>query len=270
MAFTRPFLKWAGNKYRILDTIEQSLPKTAERLVEPFAGSAAVSLNLIYPSHLVAEKNPDLVHLFKSIKKEGQSFIEYARGFFTESNRTADNYYSLREQFNQSDSPRLRAALFLYLNRHGFNGLCRYNSSGIFNVPIGKYDKVYFPEKELQHFHQRAKRMRFTCQDFVKTMKKAREGDVIYCDPPYVPLSNSSDFTNYSPNGFNEADQIKLAELAHDCQQRGIPVLISNHATDFTRELYQAAQCQEFPVDRMISRDAASRKPVQEILALFR
>lgn len=270
MAFTRPFLKWAGNKYRILNLIEQALPKEAKRLVEPFAGSAAVSLNLPYPRHLVAEKNPDLVSLYCYIQKEGQLFIDFARSYFAHGNRDADRYYEFRDIFNQTDDDRIKSALFLYLNRHGFNGLCRYNNSGKFNVPIGKHDSIYFPEKELQFFHQRAKKMRFVCQDFVKTLKSAKVGDVIYCDPPYVPLSNSADFTQYSPSGFAEGEQVQLAELAKNCAERGIPVLISNHATDFTRTLYQEAICQEFPVERMISRDAAGRKPVQEILALFR
>ncbi|MGD8484718.1 MAG: Dam family site-specific DNA-(adenine-N6)-methyltransferase, partial [Thioalkalispiraceae bacterium] len=185
----RPFLKWAGNKFRIMNQIHKLLPADGKRLIEPFAGSAAVFLNTNYARYLVCDTNPDLINLYNTLKKEGPDFIRYCKRYFTEKNNSAEKYYYYREQFNQTSDIRKRSALFVYLNRHGYNGLCRYNASGGFNVPFGRYQRPYFPEKEMLFFHRKAKRASFKVASFENIMRKARQGDVIYCDPPYVPLS---------------------------------------------------------------------------------
>lgn len=264
----RPFLKWAGNKFRILERILELLP-TGERLVEPFAGSGALFLNSDFPRFLLADNNKDLVDLYTILKNEGKSFVTACRRLFVAENNLPDRYYLLRDEFNGSVDPLRRATLFVYLNRHGYNGLCRYNSSGGFNVPFGRYRRPYFPEKEMMLFHEKAQRAEFRHDDFIKVMAGTRPGDVLYCDPPYVPLSASANFTSYSAGGFGLEQQRSLAEAASRLAGRGIPVLISNHSTDFTRQSYRGATIREFPVSRSISCNAECRGEAPELLALF-
>lgn len=264
----RPFLKWAGNKYRILDKVKKRLPQ-GKRLVEPFAGSGAVFLNTDYDRYLLCDSNRDLIELYTLLKEEGAEFIELAQSLFTAANNRPERYYALREEFNHCIERERRAALFVYLNRHGYNGLCRYNASGGFNVPFGRYKRPYFPTREMLAFHQKAQRARFRHQDFVTTIKQSRRGDVIYCDPPYVPLSPSANFTNYSAGGFNLAQQEKLASLSENAAERGIPVLISNHNTPYARDIYHKARLHRFVVQRYISCHGKGRDKAGELLALY-
>lgn len=163
-----------------------------------------------------------------------------------------------------------RSALFLYLNRHGYNGLCRYNvGQGAFNVPFGRYLRPYFPEEELYVFYAKSKRARFTCEDFSKTLRRAKQGSVVYADPPYVPLNNTAYFTAYCQGGFDPASHQILADQARALSEGGIPVLLSNHSTDFTQNLYKGAQIETFLVQRFISCKAAHRSAVSELLAFY-
>jgi len=264
----RPFLKWAGNKYRIIDKIRRKLPQ-GKRLIEPFVGSAAVFLNTDYERYLLTDTNADLIELFKLLKHEGKDFIKYSNSFFTDKNNTEERYYHFRDMFNSSDDRALKSALFIYMNRHGYNGLCRYNSKGIFNVPFGRYKKPYFPEKEMQIFHDKSQRATFKTQSFDITMKASREGDVVYCDPPYVPLSLTSSFTAYATNSFGEKEQKILANVAQALSARDIKVLISNHHTPFTKKMYHMAEISRFEVQRFISCKGHKRDKARELLALF-
>ncbi len=267
----RPFLKWAGNKYRIIDRVKKKLP-AGKRLVEPFTGSGAVFLNTDYEAYLLCDSNRDLIELYTILRDEGEEFIEEARHYFDGSYNNEESYYELREEFNVARRHEKRAALFLFLNRHGYNGLCRYNSKGRFNVPFGRYKRPYFPEKELRAFHHKAQRAEFILGDFEQTMKQTRQGDVIYCDPPYVPLSASANFTSYAAGGFSLAQQQQLAKLAQQSAADGIPVLISNHNTELTRRIYKQAGgvCgRAFSVQRYISCNGKQRNMASELLALF-
>jgi len=265
----RPFLKWPGSKYRIVDAIKARLPK-GERLVEPFVGSGAVFLNTDYNRYLLNDNNPDLINLYRILKKEGEPFIQFCRTFFTPENNTATRYYEFRYLFNTTDDLRLKSALLIYLNRHGYNGLIRYNQQHEFNVPFGEYKKPYFPLEEMRFFWRKSKKATFTCNDFTVTMSRAKRGDVLYCDPPYVPLSATSNFTSYSAGGFSMAQQAKLAELAERLSRKGIPVLISNHDTAFTAVTYQNAEVSHLQLRRFISCYGDNRNEVGEVLALFK
>lgn len=269
MSKTRPFLKWAGSKFRCLDNIIVSLP-AANRLIEPFTGSGAIFINSNYMDYILAEQNNDLIMLYKYLQKEGQNFIDYCAKLFVDANNQAERYYQLRTEFNQCKQPRKRSALFLYLNRHGYNGLCRYNQKGIYNVPFGRYIKPYFPQKEMHFFHEKCQQATFVHSDFRQTFALAKPGDIIYCDPPYVPLSASANFSSYIDKKFAEKDQIELAELAISSVNRGISVVISNHDTPFTRHHYQQGEIISFPVKRYISCNAIKRLPAQELLAVFK
>jgi len=264
---SRPFLKWAGGKFKLLDRLTPHLQ--GNRLIEPFVGAGAVFLNLPFDRYLVGDINSDLINLFECLKKEKKDFIEYCRGFCIAENNNREQYIEFRNEFNSGIAGKKRAAIFIYLNRHGFNGLCRYNKSGGFNVPFGQYSKTYFPEKEMHHFITHAKKTKFICGDFVSLMQKAKKGDVVYCDPPYVPLSLSSSFTSYATGGFNHAQQTKLALKAKELAVKGIKVIISNHDNEITQELYDGAKIESFAVQRYISRDGDNRVPVKELLAIF-
>jgi DNA adenine methylase len=264
----KPFLKWAGGKYRLVERIKSNLPE-GKRLIEPFVGSGAVFLNTSYLANLLADSNPDLIHLFQFLQKEGQDFIDYCSTFFTTENNNELIYYKFREEFNQTNNKRKKAALFVYLNRHCFNGLCRYNSSGGFNVPYGRYSKPSIQQNEMYSFYEKSVHATFEISDFRVTMEKAEKGDVVYCDPPYVPLSASSSFTSYAKAGFNLEEQHALADMAKKLQKRGVTVVISNHDTDFTNEVYKPAKIITFNVQRFISSDTKNRKQVGELLAVF-
>lgn len=265
----RPFLKWAGSKYRVLSHIREMLP-AGERLIEPFAGSGAVFLNTAFERYLLADANADLINLYQILQQQGEAFIaECARLFQPRTNQEA-YYYRRRDEFNTSADPVRKASLFIYLNRHGYNGLCRYNAAGTFNVPFGRYKRPYFPATEMLAFYHKARHAEFVHLDFDAVMQAAQPGDVVYCDPPYVPLSSSANFTSYSAGGFDMPQQQRLADLAEQARRRGIPVLISNHNTHFTRKAYRGANnIKRFTVRRFISCNGDKRQHAGELLALF-
>lgn len=269
MAKIRPFLKWAGSKYNCLQEVITALPP-GRRLIEPFTGSGVVFMNTEFSAYLMAESNKDLVQLFSSLKEQGTSFIEYCQSHFKVETNIKEHYYNTRTLFNSLAYSTERAALFLYLNRHGYNGLCRYNSKGIYNVPFGLYSKPYFPRQEMDLFYQKSARAEFIHNDFRKTFMLAEPGDVIYCDPPYVPISTYTKELPYTQKMFNKEDQIELAELAREAAAKGIPVIISNHDTELTRTYYAQADIKSFPVSRWISCQVHLRKPVNELIAVFR
>ena len=265
----KPFLKWAGGKARIVERIKAVLP-AGERLVEPFVGSGALSLNVEYPAYKLADANRDLINCYRQLQNGGMNFIAYCASYFVAENNQPDAYYLLREHFNATDDPAEKAAIFVYLNRHGYNGLCRYNGSGGFNVPFGRYTRPYFPHDEMVYFWQKSARCEFAAADFVSTLRNTVAGDVVYCDPPYVPLSATASFTNYSADGFGLESQRALAQEAGELARRGVPVVISNHDLPFTQEIYAAAdEMLFFDVQRHISCDGANRTRAAELLAVF-
>lgn len=265
----RAFLKWAGGKYTLIEPIRRVLP-AGDKLIEPFVGAGSVFLNTDYEKYLLNDINADLINLYKLLKRRPKTFIEDARKLFVPATNQQDAYYSLRRQFNASNNSYERSLLFLYLNRHGYNGLCRYNSSGLFNVPFGRYRAPYFPQAELEFFAEKAKRAVFTCEPFQHSFRRARRGHVIYCDPPYLPLSATANFTGYAGNGFGLDEQLLLAQKSlHAAQRRGIPVVISNHDTETARLFYTEAELTPLQVHRFISQNGANRKKVAELLAFF-
>jgi len=267
---TRPFLKWPGGKYRLLAHIRKALGP-GRRLIEPFVGSAAVFLNTGYDRYVLADTNRDLIALYEDLAAGGESFIGTCAKLFTPANNTAARYYLLRDEFNNGAAAWRRSALFLYLNRHGYNGLCRYNSRGKFNTPFGQMTRPYFPRREMLAFLKRSRQARFCHQEFRRTMLAARRGDIVYCDPPYAPLSRTASFTDYHTGGFDWTHQESLAETAARLTDRGVRVVISNHDTPAIRELYNdhGARLRQLQVNRSISCNGNRRLPVGEVLAIF-
>lgn len=268
--FTRSPLKWAGGKYRLLGRIIPALPP-GRRLVEPFLGSGVVFLNSDYPAYLLSDLNPDIVSFYRSLGEDGAGFVRRCAGHFRAGNNTDKAYYALRERFNALGHGPERAAIFLYLNRHAYNGLVRYNASGSFNVPFGRYKKPYFPERELKAALRKFERadLEFAVMDFRETFRRLRAGDVVYCDPPYLALSGTANFTAYTGGGFGREAQAALARAAEAAQAGGCPVLISNHATPEAMNLYRGARIESFEVSRPISCRGSGRGKVAELLALY-
>ncbi|QRG79433.1 adenine-specific DNA-methyltransferase [Citrobacter sp. R56] len=268
MKKNRAFLKWAGGKYPLLEDIKRHLPP-GECLVEPFVGAGSVFLNTDFSRYILADINSDLISLYNIVKSRTDAYVQASRELFTPETNQAEVYYQFREEFNACQDPFRRAVLFLYLNRFGYNGLCRYNLRGEFNVPFGRYKKPYFPEAELYHFAEKAQNAEFHCLSYEECMDRADADSVVYCDPPYAPLSATANFTAYHTNSFSPREQAHLAEMAEKLVSKRIPVLISNHDTPDTREWYKAAKHFQVKVRRSISSNGGTRKKVDELLALY-
>lgn len=267
----RPFLKWAGGKYHQLADIDRLIP-VGQRLIEPFVGGGSVFINSVkHSSFLLADVNADLIHLYQMLAVAPDAVLRHARLLFGTMN-SAVGYAAVAEEFNlQLMGGPERAAAFLYLNRHCFNGLIRYNLAGKFNVGWGKYPNPYFPEKELEAFTALAHNCVFMSAGYRRTLSLAGQGDVVYCDPPYEPLPGTNGFTNYAPGGFRWDDQIDLAECCVAAHQRGARIVISNSSAPRIIELYQqhGFKLNYVRARRAISSKSSTRETVSDIVAVL-
>lgn len=267
--YQRPFLKWLGGKGDSLDYIFNEVPANAKRFIEPFMGSGIVGLNAEPKIKIMSDMNRDLVELYQHVVRTPGQFVELAKTYFLNGNNQ-DTYYKMRDEFNKTPIGSIeRAAMFVYLNRHCFNGVCRYNSSGEFNVPFGKYTSIGLPQKEIMSFSVAMQNTSFVCADFRTVFDVALPGDVFYCDPPYVPVVESG-FVNYSGEGFSPKDQQDLADCARKACKNGATVLISNHWVDGIEELYAGATLRQVYVRRSVASKGTGRARTAEVLAIFR
>ena len=265
----KAFLKWAGGKSRISNDIMSHFTE-GDRLVEPFVGSGAIFLNSSFDNYLLCDSNIDLINLYNNLKYFPEVLIQETKNLFMNVNNTEENFYFFRKKFNTLESKDIKkSALFVYLNKHAFNGLCRYNSKGFFNVPFGRYKNPKCPEDKMRDFADKSQKAEFKCQDFNVTFNEITPGDIVYCDPPYVPLSITSSFTSYSKNDFNIKEQKRLARNAELLQTKGIQCIISNHDLKITRKLYTKSKIFELKVQRNIASKSSSRIKVGEIIAVF-
>ncbi|HGV3853576.1 TPA: Dam family site-specific DNA-(adenine-N6)-methyltransferase [Escherichia coli] len=265
----RPFLKWAGGKYSLLPELDRLIP-AGKRLIEPFVGGGSVFLNSEkHESFLLSDVNADLINLYQMLEVDHIRVCSLAKILFERAN-SEEAYKELRDEFNnQRMGAPERAAAFLFLNRHCFNGLIRYNREGFFNVGWGKYEAPYFPEIEIKAFKQKSHKCVFLNAGFRRTLALAGEGDVVYCDPPYEPLPGTAGFTNYAAGGFSWADQISLAESCVAAHQRGAKLLISNSTAPRVLELYEQHGFILHHVDarRAISSKGSTRETAKDIVA---
>ena len=262
----KSFLKYPGGKYKLSATINQHLGE-GKKLIEPFVGAGNVFVNTDYDSYLLNDINQDVIDILSLIKRDPVHLMSLAEIYFSGSYNNEMSYYNLRREFNQIPSCAERCALFLYLNRHGYNGLCRYNLKGDYNVPYGRYRAPYFPQKEIEHFHQKLKRATLISGDFGEAFRRARSGTCIYSDPPYFGINDTANFTAYSGKGFGYREQIRLMKLSQKARDRGIRVIISNHDLPISRELYKGAEITSFDVRRTIG--CKGRDNVGELLAVY-
>jgi len=281
----KTFLKWAGNKTKVLPHIIPHIgyPK---RYCEPFGGSLAVALNTPAEQYILNDVNKDLVAIYRSlVNANDDSFIQYCEELFVPENNTREAYLELREHFNQATDTTERARLFIYLNKHCFNGLSRYNSKGDFNVPYGrefkdkntkekKIENAYFPKEEMMNFRMyflSKQLVRFTSLSFEDSSlyEDLEAGDVVYFDPPYVPVSDTANFTSYATDGFTSDQQVHLAQLAESLASKGVRVIVSNHDVPVTRDLYKSATIYPIQVTRTVAARGDSRKKANELIAVF-
>ena len=269
----KPFLKWAGNKFRVLPEL-LPLIGTPRRYIESFSGSTAVALNVNAEEYVLNDINKDLINLYRYLTNPNDdSFLKYCDELFRPENNDKEEYLAFRELFNNSTDTLERSRLFVYLNRHCFNGLTRYNSKGGFNVPFGKMKNPKCPVNEMMAFrmYYLQKNHRFVSTSFEDSAlyENIGSGDVVYFDPPYVPASETASFTDYAKEGFTYDQQVQLAELAESLSNRGAKVIISNHDVPTTRELYKNAEIHSLEVTRSISAKGSSRKKAKELIAVY-
>ncbi|EGL1837362.1 Dam family site-specific DNA-(adenine-N6)-methyltransferase [Salmonella enterica] len=265
----RPFLKWAGGKYSLLPELDRLIP-AGKRLIEPFVGGGSVFLNSDkHERFLLADINADLINLYQMLSVVPDSVIAEAMKAFRHLN-DVENYTVIREAFNaQKLNATERAAALLYLNRHCFNGLMRYNLDGFFNVGWGKYKAPYFPEEEIMAFRKKSRACVFMTAGFERTLRLAGDGDVVYCDPPYEPMPGTAGFTSYASGGFSWDSQVALAESCVAAHQRGAKVFISNSTAPRVIELYEQHGFTLHRVNarRSISSKGSTRETANDIVA---
>lgn len=257
-------LKWAGNKTAIMSELKKHFPD-GPRLVEPFAGSCAVMMATDYPYYLVADINPDLINLYQVIKEDVNSFIHLVERIFSRFT-TEEDYYKCRQFFNTVPlEPIEKAAYFLFLNRHCYRGLCRYNQRGLFNVPYGNYKKPYLPVDEIRAFAEKAVRATFICASYDETLAMLQAGDVVYCDPPY-----DGTFSGYHTAGFSDDDQYDLASILVRRSSEGHPIIVSNSDTRLIRSFYRKFTLHRISTKRSIGVAAGEGKKADELIAVLK
>jgi len=275
----KPFLRWAGGKRRLADLIMMSIPKSFQdsngKYFEPFVGGGAVMFALGNPTSLtyitggrirINDSNPDLIAAYKTLKTDVEGLINKLNSLSKDTSREA--FEKIRAQ---APADRLgQAARFIYLNKTCFNGLWRVNSEGKFNVPWGKLkNPMILDENTLIACHTRLQKSRITCGSFTDAVRDATKGDIVYFDPPYLPISDSSNFSKYSKNDFGYDDHIALASTIKSLSKKGVRVILSNSDTRLSREIFSRyLELRQVPMNRSISASASSRKPVMELLGV--
>ncbi|MDN5320122.1 MAG: adenine methylase [Thermococcaceae archaeon] len=269
-----PVLKWAGGKRQILSQIVALMPKDFKdrTLHEPFFGGGAVTFWVEPKSGTINDINPKLINFYLVVRDYVEELIQDAKQHKNEK----EYYYKAREEFNRIvregfKPPHIRlASLFLYLNKTAYNGLYRENKKGEFNVPFGKYkDPKIVDEARLRKASEVLKRLEIYNEDFTYILKVAQPGDLVYFDPPYHPVSKTSNFTSYSKEDFTQKDQKRLRDVCLKLHKRGVYFILSNSYAKPVRELYE--EVEDFDVltvyaKRAINSKADKRGEVPEIL----
>ena len=267
----RPFLKWAGGKRALLDEILPWLPERIEHYVEPFLGGGAVFLALARLGRVeratLGDRNPELVDTWRAIREVPDQVVEATQQW----PHTEEAYYALRAVDPWSLERPERAARMIWLNRTGFNGLYRLNKRGIFNVPFGRHSNPRIVDADNIHAVSRAlQSVELVKADFEDILERADNGSVVYCDPPYWPVSATANFTAYDRLKFGEDDQARLAVAFSSLGTRGVWGVLSNSWVDSTRALYGHLEHRTVYVRRNINRNAEGRGQVAELLVRTR
>jgi DNA adenine methylase len=271
----QPFLKWAGGKRQLLPEIRKYVPREYGTYFEPFVGAGAVLFDLRPPRAVINDANEELINCYLVIRSNPEELIRLAAEH--ERNDSKEYFYRLRALDRKPGLRELpaeeRAARIIYLNKACFNGLFRVNQRGQLNVPYGKREKtpqVVDPEiiRAVSRYLNEA-RVEIRCGDFRGAVADAGEGDFVYFDPPYDPVSDSASFTGYASGGFGREEQQALKKVCDALALRGCRVLLSNSDTDFVRGLFRNRRrysVREVKARRNINSVGAGRGQVGELL----
>ncbi len=274
----RPFLKWAGGKGQLLPELSRRLPRKFRRYHEPFVGGGALFFHLASAGRLgygatLSDGNDELILCYEVVKHDVEHLITRLR--WHERDLSADYFREVRNWDRQPDFMqhygRLeRAARTLFLNRTCYNGLYRLNRNRQFNAPFGHYKNPLICDPDnLRAVSRALQNVELRHGDFTTVAERASAGDLVYFDPPYDPVSTTSNFTTYTGQGFGEEQQRQLARLVRELADRGVHVMLSNSATPLTRELY-ASDARLFTdtvlASRKINCDGRKRGVVEELI----
>ena len=253
----------------MLAAIVDKLPHPIETYYEPFVGGAAVFFHLAaegrFQRAVLADNNEDLICVYRALQKDVEAVIRQLSSYRYEEAQ----YYEVRDQSPRRSST--RAARIIYLNKTGFNGLYRVNRAGRFNVPFGRHkNPTICDATNLRAASKALQGVELEVADFEEVCARAKPGDAVYLDPPYVPLSKTSNFTAYSRNPFGEDAHQRLAQVFGKLHEAGVPCVLSNSDTPLTRQLYAEWESTLVDVPRNINSRADRRGSIKELLAVNR
>lgn len=260
----RPFLKWAGGKGQLIQQYTRYFPKKYQTYYEPFLGGGAVFFFLAPPAAVLTDINPELINAYRCVRDNVEKLIERLEEH--QRKHEKDYYYEVRQAKGLNNIE--KAARLIYLNKTCFNGLYRENSKGEFNVPIGKYKnpKICNPEL-LRSVSSALQNAQLSVRPFENILDYASSADdFVYFDPPYHPLSPTSNFTAYSRASFSQDDQIRLKGVFAELAEQGVKVMLSNSDCKFVRELFSDFNIHSISASRLINSNARKRGRISEVL----
>lgn len=262
------FIKWVGGKKRLFLDIKKYAPKKFNKYIEPFLGGGYVFLNMDFEKAIINDGNQKLINVYLQIKYNWQQLITELKKM---ENKKID-FYKIRDEEKlksfQKKSDAYKAARFIYLNKHCFNGMYRENSKGYFNVPKGRYSKInLYNEKNFEMIHKKLNNnVEIISNDFYTTLDRIEKNDFVYLDPPYDPIDKTKSFTTYLKDNFDKQDQIKLKEYCDEVNKKGAFFMQSNNATDFIKELYKDYNQIIVSCTRVVGAKSSSRVKTDELL----
>jgi DNA adenine methylase len=260
----RPFIKWAGGKRQLLPSLLEHAPAKPPHYFEPFVGGGALFFALRPEKAVLADVNKRLIRAYKGVRKSVDKVIALLKSY----PHDPTFFYRFREAKIDDGTDAEVAAWFIYLNKTGFNGLYRVNRDNRFNVPFGRYANPNIcDEPILRACSVALASADLRVDDFESVVEKAKRGDFVYFDPPYVPLSTTSSFTSYTSGGFGESEQTRLRDTARRLKKRGVRVLLSNSSAPFVRELYtDGFDIIEVSATRVVNSKATARGAIVELI----
>ncbi len=266
-----PFLKWVGGKRQLMPSIVELMPKNIKELnyVEPFIGGGAVLFHLQPRTAIINDFNDELINVYNVIKN---SLNELIVDLKTHENN-ADYFYQIRSLDRTNDfkslTPVQRASRVIYLNKTCFNGLYRVNNAGEFNAPFGRYKNpniVNEPTLKAVNKYLNSNNVILRNGDYADIFPEINENSFVYLDPPYHPISESSNFTGYVQGGWDVFDQIRLREFCDQLNERGIKFLLSNSSAPLIKDQYENYTITTVKANRSINSNGADRGEVDEFL----
>jgi DNA adenine methylase len=265
----RPIVKWAGGKGRLLGELLPRVPNQIGRYYEPFFGGGALFISLaamtppVVRRATLTDQNPELIACYRALRDDVDGLIQALSNYRYDE----EFYYQVRARDMRGASDVERGARLIYLNRTCYNGLWRVNAAGTFNVPFGRYaNPTICNEPLLRKVAPLLKHATIRVADFAASTCRAREGDFVYFDPPYLPVSKTANFATYAAGGFNAADHERLRSEFARLASAGVYAMLSNADTPASRELYKDFSCFSIGVARRINSNIRARGDAAELI----